>query len=116
MRLNALEGSGSQMNKEAQGYRVGGKTGTAEKVVDGKYSSSKVTNFFGSAFPLDNPRYAMVIMVDEPKAENAQTGSTAGWNAGMVTGRIVQRVAPMLGIAPDFAEVLDENLVPKILR
>jgi len=116
MRLNALEGSGSQMNKEAQGYRVGGKTGTAEKVVDGKYSSSKVTNFFGSAFPLDNPRSAMVIMVDEPKAENAQTGSTAGWNAGMVTGRIVQRVAPMLGIAPDFAEVLDENLVPKILR
>lgn len=116
MRLNALEGSGSQMNKEAQGYRVGGKTGTAEKVVDGKYSSSKVTNFFGSAFPLDNPRYAMVIMVDEPQAENAQTGSTAGWNAGMVTGRIVQRVAPMLGIAPDFAEVLDENLVPKILR
>ena len=116
MRLNALEGSGSQMNKEALGYRVGGKTGTAEKVVDGRYSSSKVTNFFGSAFPLDNPRYAMIIMVDEPKAENAQSGTTAGWNAGTVTGRIVQRVAPMLGIAPDFAEVLDENLVPSELR
>lgn len=116
MRLNALEGSGSQMNKEALGYRVGGKTGTAEKVVDGRYSSSKVTNFFGSAFPLDNPRYAMIIMVDEPKAENAQRGTTAGWNAGMVTGRIVQRVAPMLGIAPDFAEVLDDNLLPPELR
>ncbi|WP_193335216.1 peptidoglycan D,D-transpeptidase FtsI family protein [Devosia beringensis] len=116
MRLNALEGSGSQMNKEAQGYRVGGKTGTAEKVVDGRYSSSKVTNFFGSAFPLDNPRYAMIIMVDEPKAENEQSGTTAGWNAGTVTGRIVQRVAPMLGIAPDFAEVLDENLVPSVIR
>ncbi len=106
MRLNALEGSGSQMNKEALGYRVG----------DGRYSSSKVTNFFGSAFPLDNPRYAMIIMVDEPKAESAQQGTTAGWNAGMVTGRIVQRVAPMLGIAPDFAEILDKNLVPSILR
>jgi cell division protein FtsI (penicillin-binding protein 3) len=116
MRLNALEGSGSQMNKAAQGYRVGGKTGTAEKVVDGRYSSSKVTNFFGSAFPLDNPRYAMVIMVDEPKAENPQSGTTAGWNAGTVTGRIVQRVAPMLGIAPDFSEVLDQNLVPPVLR
>ena len=116
MRLNALEGSGSQMNKEALGYRVGGKTGTAEKVVDGRYSSSKVTNFFGSAFPLDNPRYAMIIMVDEPKAENAQSGTTAGWNAGTVTGRIVQRVAPMLGIAPDFAEVLDNNLVPAAIR
>ena len=116
MRLNALEGSGSQMNKEALGYRIGGKTGTAEKVVDGRYSSSKVTNFFGSAFPLDNPRYAMVIMVDEPKAENAQSGTTAGWNAGTVSGRIVQRVAPMLGIAPDFAEILDQNLVPPELR
>ena len=116
MRLNALEGSGSQMNKAALGYRVGGKTGTAEKVVDGRYSSSKVTNFFGSAFPLDNPQYAMVIMVDEPKSENPQSGTTAGWNAGAVTGRIVQRVAPMLGIAPDFSEVLDQNLVPPQLR
>ena len=118
MRLNAIGtgGSGGQMNKLALGFRVGGKTGTAEKVVDGRYSSSKVTNFFGSAFPLDNPRYAMIIMVDEPKAENAQSGTTAGWNAGTVTGRIVQRVAPMLGIAPGFAEVLDENLVPPAIR
>jgi cell division protein FtsI (penicillin-binding protein 3) len=116
MRLNALEGSGTQMNKAALGYRVGGKTGTAEKVVDGRYSSSKVTNFFGSAFPLDNPRYAMVIMVDEPKAENPQSGTTAGWNAGAVTGRIVQRVAPMLGIAPDFSPLIDENLTPPELR
>src|SRR5690606_2117332 len=112
MRLNALEGSGSQMNRLAQGYRIGGKTGTAEKVVDGRYSSSKVTNFFASAFPLDNPRYAMVIMVDEPKAENPQSGTTAGWNAGHLTGRIVQRVAPMLGIAPDFSEALDQQIVP----
>ncbi|WP_245895108.1 peptidoglycan D,D-transpeptidase FtsI family protein [Devosia submarina] len=116
MRLNALEGSGSQMNKAALGYRVGGKTGTAEKVVDGRYSSSKVTNFFGSAFPLDNPRYAMIIMVDEPKAENPQSGTTAGWNAGALTGRIVQRVAPMLGIAPDFSPLIDEQLVPPELR
>jgi cell division protein FtsI (penicillin-binding protein 3) len=116
MRLNALEGSGSQMNKAALGYRVGGKTGTAEKVVDGRYSSSKVTNFFGSAFPLDNPRYAMVVMVDEPKAENPQSGTTAGWNAGAVTGRVVQRVAPMLGIAPDFSPLIDEQLVPPEIR
>jgi len=118
MRLNAIStgGSGSQMNKAAQGYRVGGKTGTAEKVVDGRYSSSKVTNFFASAFPLDNPRYAMVIMVDEPKAENAQSGTTAGWNAGTLTGRVVQRVAPMLGIAPDFSEAVDQQIVPAEVR
>lgn len=118
MRLNAIStgGSGSQMNKAAQGYRVGGKTGTAEKVVDGRYSSNKVTNFFASAFPLDNPRYAMVIMVDEPKAENPQSGTTAGWNAGTLTGRVVQRVAPMLGIAPDFEGLLDQQIVPPEVR
>ncbi|ODT68678.1 MAG: cell division protein [Pelagibacterium sp. SCN 63-23] len=118
MRLNAIStgGSGSQMNRAAQGYRVGGKTGTAEKVVDGRYSSNKVTNFFASAFPLDNPRYAMVIMVDEPKAENPQSGTTAGWNAGSLTGRVVQRVAPMLGIAPDFSELLDQQIVPQEVR
>ncbi|KFL29005.1 cell division protein [Devosia riboflavina] len=118
MRLNAIStgGSGSQMNKAAQGYRVGGKTGTAEKVVDGRYSSNKVTNFFASAFPLDNPRYALVIMVDEPKAENPQSGTTAGWNAGTVTGRVVQRIAPMLGIAPDFEGLLDQQIVPPEVR
>lgn len=116
MRLNALEGSGTYMNKESLGYRVGGKTGTAEKVIDGRYSATKDFNVFASAFPMDNPRYAMVILVDEPKAENAHMGRTAGFNAGMVTGRIVQRVAPMLGIAPDFTPALDQNIVPLFLR
>ena len=116
MRLNALEGSGTRMNKIANGYRIGGKTGTAEKVVGRSYSSDKTFAVFASAFPLDNPRYAMVIIVDEPQDENPQSGHTAGWNAGEVTGRIVQRVAPMLGIAPDFSDMLDQNLVPPQLR
>ena len=58
----------------------------------------------------------MVIMIDEPKAENPQSGTTAGWNAGAVTGRIVQRAAPMLGVAPDFSEALDRDIVPPVLR
>jgi cell division protein FtsI (penicillin-binding protein 3) len=116
MRLNALEGSGSRMNKFAAGYRAGGKTGTAEKVVNGRYDSTKSLAVFTSAFPLDNPRYAMVILVDEPRNENEQSGRTAGWNAGEATGRIIQRVAPMLGISPDFNEVLDQQLVPVELR
>lgn len=116
MRLNALEGSGSRMNKIANGYRAGGKTGTAEKVVKGRYAVGTNLNVFASAFPLDNPRYVMVVVIDEPKRENPQSGTTAGWNAGEVTGRIVQRVAPMLGISPDFSEMLDNNLVPAVLR
>jgi cell division protein FtsI (penicillin-binding protein 3) len=116
MRLNALEGSGSRMDRAADGYRSGGKTGTAEKVVDGRYSSNKVLNIFASAFPMDDPRYALVMMVDEPKAENPQSGTTAGWNAGEMTGRIIGRIAPMLGVAPDFSEALDIGLVPPQVR
>jgi cell division protein FtsI (penicillin-binding protein 3) len=116
MRLNALEGSGTRMNKFAAGYRAGGKTGTAEKVVNGRYAVGANFNVFASVFPLDTPRYAMVILVDDPKAENAQSGTTSGWNAGEATGRIIQRVAPMLGISPDFDEKLDQQLVPPELR
>jgi cell division protein FtsI (penicillin-binding protein 3) len=116
MRLNAKEGSGSQMNKIADGYRTGGKTGTAEKVVKGKYDSSKTFAVFASAFPMDNPRYAMVVVVDEPQDENAQSGHTAGWNAGQITGRVVQQVAPLLGIKPDFDALIDTALVPVELR
>jgi cell division protein FtsI (penicillin-binding protein 3) len=116
MRLNALEGSGSHMNKEAAGYRAGGKTGTAEKVVDGRYSTSKTLAVFASAFPLDEPRYSMVILIDEPQKETPQSGTTAGWNAGEVTGRIIQRAAPMLGVSPDFNEMIDAELVPAVLR
>ncbi len=116
MRLNALEGSGSRMNKAALGYRAGGKTGTAEKVVNGQYASGLNLNIFTSAFPMDDPRYAMIILVDEPKRENEQSGVTAGWNAGEVTGRIIQRAAPILGIGPDFSEMIDASLVPVELR
>nr|WP_127143069.1 penicillin-binding protein 2 [Pelagibacterium montanilacus] len=112
MRLNALEGSGSRANRIADGYRWGGKTGTAEKVVDGRYSSENVTAFFASAFPLDDPQYAMFVLVDEPKAENEQSGRTAGWNAGEMSGRIVARAAPMLGIRPNTDPMVDAALVP----
>jgi cell division protein FtsI (penicillin-binding protein 3) len=112
MRLNALEGSGSQTEKVAKGYRIGGKTGTAEKVENGVYSHSKDFNVFASVFPMDDPQYAMVVVVDEPHPENAQSGDTAGFNAGMMSGRIVQRVAPMLGIAPNFSQALDDAMAP----
>src|SRR5690606_22545473 len=94
----------------------GGKTGTAEKVIDGRYSSEKSLALFASAFPLDNPQYAMIILVDEPKPENAQSGRTAGWNAGEMSGRIVTRIAPMLGIEPNLDPMIDIQLVPAELR
>src|SRR6185437_2022176 len=116
MRLNALEGSGTVMDRQAQGYRVGGKTGTAEKVVNGRYSASKDFNVFASAFPMDDPKYAMVVIIDEPHREGPTTGDTAGWNAGKTTGMIVAGVAPMLGIAPNFDKALDDEMVPAAIR
>jgi cell division protein FtsI (penicillin-binding protein 3) len=116
MRLNALEGSGTRMNKFAAGYRAGGKTGTAEKVINGRYDSSKVLSLFASVFPMDQPRYAMMVLVDDPHTEPGAAGHTAGWNAGEATGRIIQRIAPMLGISPDFNQMLDDELVPPELR
>ena len=116
MRLNALEGSGTRMNKAADGYYAGGKTGTAEKVVNGRYSSGLNLNVFAGAFPLNNPRYAMVVLIDEPKAENQQSGTTAGWNAGEAMGRIIARSAPLLGISPSFDESIDQALIPPELR
>ncbi len=116
MRLNALEGSGKITDTIATGYLVGGKTGTADKVIDGQYDTTKNRNVFTSVFPMDNPRYSMLILVDEAKRENPQSGRTAAWNAGAVTGRIIQKVAPMLGILPNFNEAVDQNLVTIELR
>lgn len=116
MRLNGLEGTGRRTSEIADGFRVGGKTGTAEKVIDGRYSSDVTLAVFASAFPMDAPRYAMVILVDEPDRENPESGKTAAWNAGDVSGRIIQRVGPMLGVLPDFDPEIDRAIVPEVLR
>lgn len=116
LRFNANVGSGTRMNAIATGYRVGGKTGTAEKVVDGRYGTGKNLNVFVTAFPMDDPQYVMLILLDEAEPENPQSGNTAGWNAGMSSGRIIANVAPMLGIAPSNAVALDSALTPPEMR
>ncbi len=101
-RLNVLKGSGRK--SEVQGYLVGGKTGTAEKVVNGRYSRAKRFNAFLSAFPLDNPQYVVLVIVDEPKPEKGNRYATAGWNAAPTVKAIISRTGPMLGVQPDFSE------------
>jgi cell division protein FtsI (penicillin-binding protein 3) len=110
-RMNALLGSARRMNAEATGYRAGGKTGTAEKVIDGSYSKTKNITVFTAAFPLEAPRYAMLVMLDEAQPESAQSTREAGWNVAIVSGRIIARVAPMLGIAPNGDPSIDEDLL-----
>jgi cell division protein FtsI (penicillin-binding protein 3) len=100
-RLNATEGSAAKA--DVIGYRVGGKTGTAEKVVNGRYSKDKRLASFIGAFPMDNPKYLVLVMLDEPKATPETYGfATAGWNAVPTAGLIIERIAPMLGVEPVF--------------
>ena len=102
-RLNVEKGSGRR--SEVKGYRVGGKTGTAEKVVNGRYSNDKRFNVFLSGFPIDEPKYVVMVFIDEPKPEKGQHYATAGMNAAPVVSRIIRRSAPLLGVEPKFLDL-----------
>jgi cell division protein FtsI (penicillin-binding protein 3) len=101
MRLNATKGSASAA--AVAGFFVGGKTGTAEKVVHGRYSKTKNLNTFTAVYPMDKPRYVFLTIIDEPQAVEGTHGfMTSGWNAAPITGNIIERVAPMLSVPPRF--------------
>jgi cell division protein FtsI (penicillin-binding protein 3) len=100
LRLVVTDGTGRKA--DAPGYRVGGKTGTAEKLLNGHYTSSAVVTSFAGVFPMDEPRYVMVMMLDDPKPTAETYGfHTAAWNIGPAFGVTVSRIAPMLGVRPD---------------
>lgn len=101
-RLNVLSGSGRRA--EVPGYVVGGKTGTAEKIENGRYVSDKRRNSFLSAFPMDDPRYVVLVVLDEPKPEREGIGATAGLNTAPTTSAIIRRIAPTLGVLPKFGD------------
>ena len=106
LRLVVTKGTGKKA--DAPGYRVGGKTGSAEKYEN---RSLLVTSFAG-VFPMDEPRYVMVMMLDEPKATAETYGfRTAGWNVAPAFGKAVSRIAPMLGVRPDKNREPDMSLV-----
>ncbi|WP_202526377.1 peptidoglycan D,D-transpeptidase FtsI family protein [Sneathiella litorea] len=99
MRLVVEKGTGGKA--AATGYLVGGKTGTAEKAVGGRYKRDALISSFVSAFPMNDPRYVVFAMLDEPKG-NAQTHGfrSAGWTAAPIIGRLISRIGPILAIEP----------------
>lgn len=99
-RLNVEKGSGRRA--EVPGYFVGGKTGTAEKVVNGRYSNDKRFNAFLAGFPVNDPEYIVLVVLDEPKPEKPGMSATSGLNTAPVVGNIVRRSAALLGVKPDF--------------
>lgn len=104
MRLVVMRGTGTKA--DIPGIRLGGKTGTAEKLIGGRYSrGAKLVSFVGT-FPIDHPRYVVVAVVDEPKGTRETYGyATGGWVAAPAVGRIAERIAPILGVEPVMADI-----------
>lgn len=101
MRLNGEKGSARKA--DVPGYFVGGKTGTAEKVINGRYAKNRNFTTFTAIAPSDKPRYLFLAIYDEPKGYAESGGySTAAWNAGVTTGKLIERAAPILGLPPRF--------------
>jgi cell division protein FtsI (penicillin-binding protein 3) len=103
MRLNVEKGTGTKAN--ISGLRVGGKTGSANKIVGGRYDGSHVVASFASVFPTDGgpsaQRYLVLVLLDDPKANAFSSGQrTAAWTAAPAAGRVIQRIAPFLGVRP----------------
>lgn len=101
MRLNAEVGTARKA--DVKGYYIGGKTGTAEKVINGRYAKKKVLTAFTAILPADHPKYQLLVMMDEPQALKETYGFiTSGWNAVPTGGAVIARIAPLLGIEPRF--------------
>jgi cell division protein FtsI (penicillin-binding protein 3) len=110
MRLNVLVGTGTKA--DVPGYAVGGKTGTATKIVNGRYDKTKNFSSFAAIFPTDGPfdqdRYLVLIMMDEPKPTPDTYGfSTGGWTSAPAAGRVIERIAPVLKVKFTAGPVID---------
>ncbi|QLF70851.1 penicillin-binding protein 2 [Peteryoungia desertarenae] len=99
--LNGQSGSGR--HALVPGFNVGGKTGTAEKVVNGRYSDDQNFNSYLAAFPIDNPQYLVMSFIDAPQTGEGG-GRTAGLTAAPIVGNIIRRSAAILGVEPKFGE------------
>lgn len=107
LRMIVVDGTGKSAN--AAGFRVGGKTGSAEKPGGkGGYNRTSLVATFAAAFPMDRPRYVVIAMLDEPKGTAATSFQrTAAWNAGPIVGRVIPRIGPLLGVVPDDSRDID---------
>lgn len=109
--LRLVVENGTGRNADAPGYLVGGKTGTAEKQVNGSYKRNALISSFVGVFPATDPRFVVYVMIDEPKGIRESFGyATGGWTAAPVVGGVIKRMAPLMGIKP-----LDET-APEIVR
>jgi cell division protein FtsI (penicillin-binding protein 3) len=102
LRASVTHGTGQRA--DIAGYRIAGKTGTAEKPVAGGYDKDRNITSFAAVFPADRPEFALIVTLDEPQPV-AGGSMTAAVNAAPVAGRIVERTAPLLGLTPRFEDL-----------
>jgi len=82
-------------------YPIGGKTGTAKKLIDGRYSETENVVAFTGGFPINKPKYVFTIVIDGPKPQKFSANrNTAGWVVAPMVGKLVNRIAPILKIKP----------------
>ena len=106
LRMIVVDGTGRKA--AAEGFRVGGKTGTAEKPGRYGYQKTSVIATFAAAFPMDRPRFVVIAMLDEPQGTQATSGQrSAAWNAAPVISRVIPRIGPLLGVMPDNSRDVD---------
>lgn len=110
LRLAVTKGTGGR--SDARGYRVGGKTGTAEKAVGGGYDRKALISSFMGVYPMDDPQYAVFALLDEPKGTKETFGyASGGWVAAPVVKNVILRTAPLLGVLP---KAEDEDLYQRV--
>ncbi len=101
MRSNATHGSASFANID--GYYVGGKTGTADKIFHGHYSQDQVFTTFMAITPANKPKYLYLVLYDQPQAAPGDGGyHTAAYNSGRVAGSLIRRVEPLEDRPPQY--------------
>jgi cell division protein FtsI (penicillin-binding protein 3) len=99
--LRAVVTRGTGSKADAPGYSVGGKTGTARKIGEAGYRRDALLSSFIGAFPIVAPRYIVLAILDEPQGNESTMGyASGGWTAAPVVGRVIARIAPLLGVAP----------------
>ena len=115
--LRAISIYGTGKRADAPGYRVGGKTGSAEKPGGSAgYRRTALVSTFAAAFPMDRPRYVVIAMLDEPKGTLASSYQrTASWNAAPIVGNLVPRIGPLIGVRPSDTRDIDISAITPLI-
>lgn len=107
--LREIVTGGSGKSSEVEGYFVGGKTGTAEKLTNGRYDKGKLMSSFAAVFPTTKPKYMIFVILDEPKEQQRWVRPTGGITAAPVVKNVISRIAPVLGLKPQLTEKYDKR-------